>query len=104
MSFADNASASPPSSARIGPAEGVDREAALGLGKTIIFGCAAAVATIGGHDLLACELSQAPRAAGIANATVMARKDIRRMVPDRLPVERREPLYVAVPSRRIILQ
>ncbi|PCE40900.1 hypothetical protein [Rhizorhabdus dicambivorans] len=73
------------------------------MGRTIIIGGLALMA-IGGHELLACELSQAPRPVAAAAAATVARKPMRLVLPERFRTERREPAYASLPSRRIILQ
>lgn len=76
----------------------------MGLGKTIIIG-GIAVMAIGGHELLACELSQAPKAAAsLATAVTIVRKPVRLVLPPRVRLERRDPATAPFPSRRIILQ
>lgn len=74
----------------------------MGLGKMILFGCTAVGAAVHGHGLLACELTQAPKAV----AAVMAVQKPPKLVTlgPRVPIERRDPSYTALPSRRIILQ
>lgn len=78
----------------------------MGLGKTIIFGCVAAVSATSGHKLLACELSQAPKPlAAIAAVATVERKPAKLILPaPRVRLERRVPAYDPFPSRRIILQ
>lgn len=92
---------------RFRPQEAAIREAALGLGKTILFGCAAA-ATVHGHHLLACELSQAPKAlAMVAPMATVERKPPKHsaFTPRIVRLDRRATDYSSsVPSRRIILQ
>lgn len=72
----------------------------------MLFGCVALVSAVGGHDLLACELSQAPKAmAPLAPVATSERKPMKLVTSgERLRVERREPLHIPIPSRRIILQ
>jgi hypothetical protein len=78
----------------------------LGLGKAIIVGGIVAVAAVHGHGLVACELSQAPKAmAAITPIATTERRPMKLVGPGQRPrIERREPVYVAIPSRRIILQ
>lgn len=77
----------------------------MGLGKTILLGCAVTAAIAGGHGALACELSQAPKqASALAIATAIGRRPVKLILPERWHLDRRAPAYASAPSRRIILQ
>ena len=93
-------------SATIRAAGGVIREAALGLGKAIIVGGIVAAAAVHGHGLVACELSQAPKAmAAVVPVATTERRPMKLVIPGQRPrIERRAPVYDPIPSRRIILQ
>jgi hypothetical protein len=115
MSFVEASCRSPTNSSaairlplRSAPQETSIREAVLGLGRTIISGCIAAAAAMSGHQLLACELDHAPKPlAALSPIATVERKPAKIVAPQpRVRLERRQPVYVAVPfpSRRIILQ
>ena len=78
----------------------------MGLGKAIIVGCTVTAAALHGHGLVACELSQAPKAmAAVAPIATTERKPMKLVTPGQRPrIERRAPVYDPIPSRRIILQ
>lgn len=71
----------------------------MGLGKMIIFGGMSAMVAMQAHDLLACELDQAPR-----KAAEVIRKPAMPILLARPKVVEREASYMSLRSRRIILQ